>query len=200
MKKKMIKVLWVFLIFALTSNTKGFASAIDRSFFIASFPISDCHSVPDTESSLQSKEYYFPTQNISCVIPLKIRGTKGRYEFALRFVTPRPVPRMSTPPLNLRGVLECASYVPPDKGDKGGYDFSVIPAHAGIQSNSPLTRGAGCVSSFHPAKKLSTSGSAIPDTGSSSLTLNCVSIDPIQQSKITSNNLSDIFIPPKITV
>ena len=194
----MIKVLWVFLIFALTSNTKGFASAIDRSFFIASFPISECHSVPDTESSLQSIEYYFPTQNISCVNPLKkIRGTKGRYEFALRFVTPRPVLRTGTPPLNLRGVLECASYIPPDKGDKGGYDFSVIPAHAGIQSNSPLTRGAGCVSSFHPTKKLSTPGSAIADTGSSSLTFNCISIDSIQQSIITSNNLSDIFHPPK---
>ena len=195
MKKKMIKVLLIFLIFALTSNTKGFASAIDRSFFIASFPISDCHSVPDTESSLQSIEYYFPMQNISCVIPLKIRGTKGRYEFALRFVTPRPVPRMSTPPLNLRGVLECAFYIPPDKG---GYDFSVIPAHAGIQSNSPLTRGAGCVSSFHPAKKLSGPGSAIADTGSSSLTLNCVSVISLKTSQVTSNNLSDIFIPPKI--
>ena len=195
----MIKVLWIFLIFALTSNTKGFASAIDRSFFIASFSISDCHSVTYTESSLQSIEYYFPTQNISRVIPLKIRGTKGRYAFALRFLTPRPVLRTGTPPLNLRGVLECASYIPPDKGDKGGYDFSVIPAHAGIQSNSPLKRGAGCVSSFHPAKKLSTPGSAAVSPGSSSLTLNLISIDPIQQTKITSNNLSDIFIPPKIT-
>ena len=198
MKKKMIKVLWVFLIFALTSNMKGFASAIDRFFFIASFPISDCHSVPDTESSLQSKEYYFPMQNISYVNPLKkIRGTKGRYAFASPFLTSPPVLRMSTPPLNLRGVLECASYILPDKGNKGGYDFSVIPAHAGIQSNSPLTRGAGCVSSFHPTKKLSTPGSAIADTGSSSLTLNCISINSIQQTKVSSNNLSDIFIPPK---
>ena len=155
MKKKMIKVLWIFLIFALTSNTKGFASAMDLSFFIASFPISDCHSVPDTESSVQSIEYYFPTQNISCVIHLKIRGTKGRY------------------------------------------DYSVIPTSVEIQSNSPLTRGAGCVSSFHPAKKLSTPGSAIADTGSSSLTVNCVGVDSIQPFQVSSNNLSDIFIPPK---
>ena len=70
MQKKMIKILSIFLIFALTSNTKGFASAIGCSLFIASFPVSDCQSVPDTESRLQSKEYYFPTQNISCVIPL----------------------------------------------------------------------------------------------------------------------------------
>ncbi len=130
MKKKMIKVLWVFLIFALTSNTKGFASAIDRSLSIA--PISV------VSSGCDSTDLYPP-------------------------------------------------------------QFSVIPAHAGIQSNSPLTRGAGCVSSFHPTKKLSTPGSAIADTGSSSLTFNCVSIDSIQQSKVSSNDLTDIFIPPEIT-
>ena len=128
MKKKMIKVLWIFLIFALTSNTKGFASAIDLSLSIATIPV--------VSSGCGSTDLYSP-------------------------------------------------------------HFSVIPAHAGIQSNSPLTRGAGCVSSFHPTKKLSTPGSAIADTGSSSLTLNCVRIDPIQQTKITTNNLSDIFIPPK---
>ena len=136
MKKKMIKVLWVFLIFALTPNTKGFASAIDLSLSIAAIPVvsSDCDST----------DLYSP-------------------------------------------------------------HFSVIPAKAAIHFNSFLTRGAkypsgakvGCVSYFHPAKKLSTSGSAIADTGSSSLTLNLISIDSIQQSIITSNNLSDIFIPPK---
>ncbi len=163
MKKKMIKVLWIFLIFALTSNTKGFTSAIDLSLFIALFPISDCHSVPDTESRLQSREYYSPTQNIFSVIHRKITGTKGRY------------------------------------------DYSVISTNVGIQSDSPLTRGAKypsgagveCVFSFHPAKKLSTPGSAIAGAGSSPLTLKCVSVDSIQITQVSSNNLSDIFIPPK---
>ena len=135
----MIKVLWIFLIFALTSNTKGFASAIDRSLSIATIPVvsSDC-----------------------------------------------------------------------DSTDLYSQHFSVMPAKAGIQLNSPLTRwvgypsGAwvGCVSSFHPAKKLSTSGSAIASPWSSSLIFNCVSIDSIQQSKVSSNNLSDIFIPPRTSL
>ena len=136
----MIKVLWIFLIFALTSNTKGFASARDRSLSIATIPVvsSDCFSSSNS--------------------PL----TRGA-----------------------RGVLRL-----------------VVLSKAGIQFNSPLTSGArvGCVSSFHFAKKPSTSVSAIASPGSYSLTLNCVSIDSIQQSQVTSNNLSDIFIPPKITV
>ncbi len=136
MKKKMIKVLWVFLIFALTSNTKGFASAIDFSLSLAAILVvsSDC----------ESTDLYSP-------------------------------------------------------------HFSVIPAKAGIHLNSSLIRGAGypsgdwvgCVSSFHHTQKTYTSGSTIASPGSSSLILNCVSIDSIQQSKVTSNKLSDIFIPPK---
>ncbi len=129
MKKKMIKVLWVFLIFALTSNTKGFASAIDLSLSIAAIPVvsSDCDST----------DLYSP-------------------------------------------------------------HFSVIPAKAGIQSfGVPVQTRTKKIKSFHPAKKLSTPCSAIADTGSSSLTLNCISIDSIQQTKVSSNNLSDIFIPPK---
>ena len=129
MKKKMIKVLWVFLIFALTSNTKGFASSIDLSLSIAAIPVvsSDCDST----------DLYSP-------------------------------------------------------------HFSAIPAKAGIHSTDvPVQTRTKKIKSFHPTKKLSTPGSAIADTGSSSLTFNCISIDSIQQSKITSNNLSDIFIPPK---
>ena len=140
MKKKMIKVLWIFLIFALTSNTKGFASARDRSLSIATIPVvsSDCFSSSNS--------------------PL----TRGA-----------------------RGVLRL-----------------VVLSKAGIQFNSPLTSGArvGCVSSFHPAKKLSSSGSAIADTGSSSLTFYCISVISLKTSQVTSNNLSDIFIPPKITI
>ncbi len=53
MKKKMIKVLWIFLIFALTPNTKGFASGIALSLSIAPFPIalSDCPSSSDSPLS-----------------------------------------------------------------------------------------------------------------------------------------------------
>ena len=171
MKKKMVKVLWFFLIFVLTSNTKGFASAIDLSLSISAIPVSPSNYDGTALSASSNKMHTsgklighcISTQNISCVIPLKIRGKKGRYAFASPFVTPRPVLRTGTPSLNLRGVQECAS-------------------------------------SFHPAKKLSTSGSAIVSAGSSSLTLNYISIDSIQQSKVTSNNLSDIFIPPKITI
>ena len=137
MKKKMIKVLWFFLIFVLTSNTKGFASAIDLSLSIAAIPVvsSDCDSA----------DLYSP--HFSAILV--------------------PLSAGSTP--------------------------------TGIQFNSPLTSRArvGCLSSFHLAKKLSSPGSAIADNGSSSLTYNYVSIDPIQQSQLASNNLSDIFIPPK---
>ena len=171
MKKKMIKVLWVLLIFALTSNTKGFASAIDGSLSIAPFPVSpsnyDSTALSASSNKIHASEkligYCISTQNISCVIPLKIRGKKGRYAFASPFVISRPVLRTGTPPLNLRGVQECAS-------------------------------------SFHPAKKLSDPGSAIADTGSSSLTLNCISVISLKTSQVTSNNLSAIFIPPKITI
>ena len=135
----MIKVLLIFLIFALTSNTKGFASSIDSSLSIAPFPVSPSNYDSTALSASSNKihasgkliGYCISTHNISCVIPLKIRG-----------------------------VQECAS-------------------------------------SFHPAKKLSSPGSAIASPGSYSLTLNYVSIDSIQQFKVSSNNLSDIFIPPK---
>ena len=139
MNKKMIKVLWIFLIFALTSNTKSFASAIDRSLSIAAIPVisSDCDST----------DLYSP-------------------HFS---VIPVPLSAGSTP--------------------------------AGIKSFgvSVQTRTKK-IKSIHPTKKLSSPGSAIADTGSSSLTFKCVSIDSIQQSKVTSNHLSDIFIPPKITI
>ena len=171
MKKKMIKVLWIFLIFALTSNTKGFASAIDGSLSFSAISVSpsdyDSTALSASANKIHASGkligYCISTQNISCVIPLKIRGKKGRYAFASPFVISRPVLRTGTPPLHLRGGQECAS-------------------------------------SFHPAKKPSTSGSAIESPWSSFLTLNCISIDSIQQSKVVSNNLSDIFIPPKITV
>ena len=139
MKKKMIKVLWVFLIFALTSNTKSFASAIDRSLSIAAIPVisSDCDST----------DLYSP-------------------HFS---VIPVPLSAGSTP--------------------------------AGIKSfGVPVQTRIKKIKSFHPAKKLSSPGSAIADTGSSSLTFNCDSVISIQTSQLSSNNLSDIFIPPKITV
>ena len=185
-----MKVLWIFLIFALTSNTKGFASAIDLSLSIASFTVvsTDCDSTDlsalsnKIHSSNKLSGYCRARQNFFCVIPLKIRGKKGRYEFSFIFS---------------HAGFDFPVLSPSLDGRDTGRVITFIPAHAGIQSNSPLTRGAGWVSSFHPTKKLSTPGSAIADTGSSSLTLNCVSIDPIQQTKITSNNLSDIFIPPK---
>ena len=129
MKKKMIKVLWIFLIFALTPNTKCFASAIDRSLSIA--PISVISSGCD------STDLYPP-------------------------------------------------------------QFFVIPAKAGIHSSGvPVLTRTKKIKSIHPAKKLSTHGSAIASPGSSSLTLNCVSIDSIQPSQVSSNTLSEIFIPPK---
>ena len=143
MNKKMIKVLWIFLIFALTSNTKGFASAIERSLSITPIPVvlSD----------------YFSSSNS----PLT-RGARG----VLRLVVPVPLSAESTP--------------------------------AGIQSfGVPVQTRTKKIKSFHPAKKLSSSGSAIADTGSSSLTFNCISVISLKTSQVTSNNLSDIFIPPK---
>ena len=195
MKNKMIKVLWIFLIFALTSNTKGFASAMDHSLSIASFPISDCHSVPDAESRLQNIEYYTPTQNISCVIPLQIRGTKGRYDYS---VIPTNTGIQSDSPLT-RGAV-CVPPIPLTRGKKGGYAFSVIPVQTGIQSSFLPDLGTLKIKTFHPTKKLPPSGSAIADTGSSSLTLNCISVNSIQPFQVYSNNISDIFIPPKITI
>ena len=141
----MIKVLWILLIFALTSNTKGFASAIERSLSITPIPVvlSD----------------YFSSSNS----PLT-RGARG----VLRLVVPVPLSAESTP--------------------------------AGIQSfGVPVQTRIKKIKSFHPAKKLSSSGSAIADTGSSSLTFNCISVISLKTSQVTSNNLSDIFIPPKIT-
>ena len=139
MKKKMIKVLWIFLIFALTSNTKGFASAIDLSLSIATIPVisSDCDST----------DLYSP-------------------HFS---VVPVPLSAGLTP--------------------------------AGIKSfGVPVQTRTKKIKSFHPAKKLSSPGSAIADTGSSSLTFYCISVISLKTSQVTSNNLSDIFIPPKITV
>ena len=170
MKKNMIKVLWVFLIFALTPNTKGFASAIDSSLSIAPIPV----SLSD----------YFSSSNS----PLT-RGARG----VLRLVVSTQAGIGLDSPLmrGTRGVVRL-----------------VILSKAEIQINSPLTRGAGypggawvgCVSSFHPANKLSIPGSAIASPGSYSLSLNYVSIDSIQRSKVSSNNLSDIFIPPKLNL
>ena len=132
----MIKVLWIFLIFALTSNTKGFASAIDLSLSIATIPV--------VSSGCDSTDLYSP-------------------HFS---VIPVPLSAGSTP--------------------------------AGIHSSDvPVQTRTKKIKSFHPTKKLSTPGSAIVDTGLSSLTFNRISIDSIQQSKVSSNNLSDIFIPPK---
>ncbi len=215
----MIKVLWVFLIFALTSNTKGFASASDRSFFIASFPISDCHSVPDTESSVQSIEYYFPTQNISRVIPLKIRGTKGRYDYS---VIPTNVEIQPDSPLSRGAGYPSEAWAGVCSFNSHFSIFSFFIRHSALDAESrTITDKASALSLFgkegrreldfvipvytgiqkmklpHHFQKRPNPGSAIADTGSSSLTLNLISIDPIQQTKITSNNLSDIFIPPK---
>ena len=193
----MIKVLWIFLIFALTSNTKGFASAIELSLSITAFPISDCHSVHDTESRLQSIEYYSSTQNIFSVIPLQIRGTKGRYDY-------------SVIPTNV-GIQW---YSPLTRGARGvffNYHFSQFPFEKGVSRRETQARLgsrdgvfltssqniASRIRSTHPAKKLSPFGSAIAVAGSSSLTFNCVSVDSIQPFQVSSNILSDIFIPPK---
>ena len=140
MQKKMIKVLWIFLIFVLTSNTKGIASAVDISLSIASFPIvsTDCDSTDlsassnKVHSSNKLSGYCRARQNFSCVIPLKLRGKKGRYEFSsISSYAGFPFPVFSRS-LDGRGK---------------GKVTTVIPAHANIRLDSPLSRGAwgGCV-------------------------------------------------------
>ncbi len=221
----MIKVLWIFLIFALTSNTKGFASAMDLSLSIAAISVSpsdyDSTALSASSNKIHASGklmgYCISTQNISCVIPLKIRGTKGRYDYS---VIPTNVEIQPDSPLS-RGAgypseawagvcsfnshffirhssLDAESRTITDKasalslfGKEGRRELDfVIPVNTGIQK----------MKLPHHFQKRPNPGSAIADTGSSSLTLNLISIDPIQQTKITSNNLSDIFIPPKITV
>ena len=184
MKKKMIKVLWIFLIFALTSNTNGFASAIDCSLSIASFPV----ALSDYTSSLDS--------------PLK-RGARGVFfNFHIsQFPFEKGVSRRGTQAgLGSRdGVF---SYSPYKEGREcvlncysrksGNPFFNIRPA---FRWRNPCRNLK--IKSFHPAKKLTSSGTAIADSRSSSLTFNCISVDSIQQFQVSSNNLSDIFIPPK---
>ncbi len=158
----MIKVLWIFLIFALTTNTKGFASAVDLSLSIASFPVvsADCDSTDlsalsnKVHSSRKLSGYCRALQNFSCVIPRMIRGKKGVH-------------------------------------------YCVIPVKTGIQFFLLQDSGTLKIKTFHPAKKLPNTGRAIKDTITSAVPLNSDSVRTVPSNQLTSNNLSDIFIPPK---
>ena len=196
MKKKMIKVLWIFLIFALTSNTKGFASAIDLSLSIATFPVSssDCDTI---DLFASSNKIHASEQNIFSVIPLQIRGTKGRYDYS---VIPTNVGIKSDSPLTRgeRGVFFNShfSQFPFEKGVSRRGTQERLGSRDGVFLTSSQNI-ASRIRSTHPAKNLSPSSSAIAGAGSSSLTFNCISVDSIQPFQVSSNNLSDIFIPPK---
>jgi len=149
MKVKVMKIILVFLIFAMTTNTPVLASTARQTPLLFSFHSQD--SVIPTKVGIQFLAIPLKT-GIGCLhlsnihsISLKIRGTKG------------------------------------------SYNYSAIPVQTRIHE----------IKSIHYIGSFPTPTTAIIITNPPAVTLNCVGTISIQILRLSSNNLSDIFIPPK---
>ena len=152
MKVRVMKIVGVLLIFAITTNTPVLASTTRRSPLLFSFHFQN--SVIPTKVGIQFLAIPLKT-GIGCLhlpniqsISLKIRGTKG------------------------------------------SYNYSAIPVQTRVQK----------IKSVHYIRSLPTPTPAIIITNLPAVTLNCVGSISIQTFRLSSNNLSDIFIPPKATI
>ena len=149
MKVRVMKIILVFLIFAMTTNTPVLASTARQTPLLFSFHSQD--SVIPTKMGIQFLAIHLKTgigylhlPNIHS-ISLMIRGTKG------------------------------------------SYNYSAIPVQTRIQK----------IKSIHCIRSLPPPTQAIIITNPPAVTLNCVGSISIQTLRLSSNNLSDIFIPPK---
>jgi len=149
MKVRVMKIILVFLIFAMTTNTPVLASTARQSPLLFSF-----HS-----------------QN--AVIPTKV----GIQFLAIPLKT-------GIGCLHLSNIQSISIKI---KGTKGSYNYSAIPVQERINE----------IKSIHCIRSLPTPTQAIIITNPPAVTLNCVGTISIQTFRLSSNNLSDIFIPPR---
>jgi hypothetical protein len=149
MKVRVMKIILVFLIFAMTTNTPVLASTARRSPLLFSFHSQN--SVIPVNTGIQ----FF-------AIPLKT-GIGYLY-----------LPDIHSISIKIRGT-------------KGSYNYSAIPVQTRIHE----------IKSIHYIGSFPTPTPAIIITNPPAVTLNCVGTISIQILRLSSNNLSDIFIPPK---
>jgi hypothetical protein len=145
MKMKVMKIVGVFLIFILTTNTAALASTI------RCCPL--CHSTTGIYQIL-SLRCAFSAEAIQS-IPLKIRGQGTQAGLG-----------------------------------SGSYDYSVVPVQTRIQK----------IKSVHGTRNLLTPDDVIIIARPTYMTLNSIRVVSIPIFKISSNTLSDIFIPPRASL
>jgi hypothetical protein len=149
MKVRVMKIILVFLIFAMTTNTPVLASTARQSLLLFSFHSQN--SVIPTNTGIQFLAIPLKT-GIGC--------------------------------LHLSNIQSISIKI---KETKGSYNYSAIPVQTRIQK----------IKSIHCIRSLPPPTQAIIITNPPAVTLNCVGSISIQALRLSSNNLSDIFIPPR---
>ncbi len=183
MNRKMMKTAIVFLILALSIGSTVLASTARHSPLRQNSPLTR-GGVPKRGLGRGVLSYQFPFS-----VPLYEEGSKGcvvSFPFSkdVDAIADGVFPLTFSFPLKIRGQGTQAGL------GSGSYDYPVIPLHEGILKIKPV----------HCTRKLRNTSVAIKIVGSTVVTFNYVSTVPIQTSQLFSNNLSDIFIPPKTTI
>jgi hypothetical protein len=223
MNRKMMKTAIVFLIFALTTGSTVLASTARQSLLLFSFRSQTLfpRSLPllgegkDEVSFSPVGAVHEPPKNINHP-PEK--GERGGCHYSvissqagIQFLV-IPVKtgiqclhlsNIQSIPLKIRGRDTQAGL------GSGSYDYSVVPSHAGIQSFViptkvgiqssviPIHTRIQKIRSVHRSRRFSNPDTAIIITNPPTVTFNYASTVSIQTTRLSSNTLSDIFIPPK---